>query len=124
MNGVKAMHKKSIFSTFVALGAAIYLAGAPVASAANPAVETAISSGVVGEQADGYLGVVSGKSVSADTKRMVDDVNIKRKAVYTQLAAQKGATVAQVAALTAEKQIEKLSSGQYFQDDTGAWKQK
>ncbi len=118
------MNKKSIFSALVAFGAAIYLAGAPVASAASPAVETAIAAGIVGEQADGYLGIVSGKSADAETERMVDEVNIKRKAVYTQLAAQKGVTVGQVGALTAEKQIAKLSPGEYYQDGSGVWKRK
>lgn len=118
------MNKKSILSTFVALGAAMYLAGAPVASAANPVVDAAIAAGTVGEQADGYLGVVSGKSPDANTQRTVDEVNIKRKAVYTQIAAEKGVTVAQVGTLTAEKQIAKLSSGQYYQDESGAWQKK
>ncbi|MET0546863.1 MAG: YdbL family protein [Caulobacterales bacterium] len=118
------MKKRSIFSFVAAAGAAMYLAGAPVASAASPVIDAAISAGVIGEQADGYLGVVSGKSADAATKRTMEDTNIKRKTVYTQLAAQKGVTVAQVAAVTAEKQIAKLPAGAYYQDGTGTWVRK
>jgi len=124
MAGAKRMKSKSPFTLIAAMGAAIFLAAAPLASAANPVVESAIAAGTVGEQADGYLGVVSGKSVDAQTKRTIDEVNIKRRAAYTQLAAQKGATVDQVAAVVAEKQVAKLPSGAYFQDASGAWKRK
>ena len=120
----KRMNTKSPMTLIAAFGAALFLAVALVASAADPVVESAISSGTIGEQADGYLGVVSGKSVDAQTKRTIDEVNIKRRAVYTQLAAQKGATVDQVAAVVAEKQVAKLPSGAYFQDASGAWKRK
>ncbi len=118
------MKSKSPFTLIAALGAAIFLAAAPLASAANPVVESAIAAGTVGEQADGYLGVVSNKSVDAQTKRTIDEVNIKRRAAYTQLAAQKGVTVDQVAAVVAEKQVDKLPSGAYFQDASGVWKRK
>ena len=118
------MKSKSPFTLLAAMGAALMLAAAPMASAADPVVEAAISAGTVGEQADGYLGVVSGKAVDAQTKRTIDEVNIKRRAAYTQLAAQKGVTVDQVAAVVAEKQVDKLPSGAYFQDASGAWKRK
>ena len=118
------MKLKSPMTLIAAFGVALFLAAAPMASAADPLVEGAIASGIVGEQADGYLGVVGGKSVDAQTKRTIDEVNIKRRAVYTQLAAQKGVSVDQVAAVVAEKQVDKLPSGAYFQDASGAWKRK
>lgn len=124
MTGEKRMKTKSPIALIAAAAAALMLAAAPMASAADPVVESAIAAGTVGEQSDGYLGVVSGKSVDAQTKRTIDEVNIKRRAVYTQLAAQKGATVDQVAAVVAEKQVAKLPSGAYFQDASGAWKRK
>jgi uncharacterized protein len=118
------MKSKSPITLFAALSAALMLAAAPMASAADPVVEAAIAAGTVGEQADGYLGVVSGKSVDPQTQRTIDEVNIKRRTAYTQLAAQKGVTVDQVAAVVAEKQVDKLPSGAYFQDASGAWKRK
>jgi uncharacterized protein len=124
MAGAKLMTFKSPLTLIAAFGAAVFFAMAPVASAADPIIDSAIAAGKVGETADGYLDVVDGKSVDAQTKRTVDEVNIKRRAVYTQLAAQKGVTVDQVAAVVAEKQVDKLPSGAYFQDASGAWKRK
>jgi uncharacterized protein YdbL (DUF1318 family) len=118
------MNKRGFLSAFAAFAASLFLAFGPAAAVANPVIDAAMQAGVIGEQADGYLGVVSGKSPDADTKRAMDEINIKRKAVYTDLAAKAGATVVQVAVVTAEKQIAKLPSGQFYMDGTGAWKQK
>src|SRR3546814_5312536 len=67
--------------------------------AADPVVEQARAQGVVGEQADGYLGFA--KSAAGDLKSRVDAINIKRRAFYTDLAAKRGVTVQEVAAATA-----------------------
>lgn len=66
------------------------------AYAQNAEVKAALSAGTVTEQADGYLGV-SG-SVSSSVKSEVEAINIKRRAAYTNLAAQRGVTVKDVAA--------------------------
>ena len=65
--GAKRMNTKSPMTLIAAFGAALFLAVAPVASAADPVVESAISSGTVGELGDGYLGVVRGMCVEALT---------------------------------------------------------
>jgi uncharacterized protein len=119
------MNKRSIFSALLALGAVLFLAAAPVARAASPAIEAAKSQGLVGEQADGYLGVVSGKSISADLQREVDANNIQRKTYYTEVAAKNGTTVEQAGIATALKLVAtKVASGEYYQDGSGAWKKK
>ena len=56
----------------------------------DPAYAAARSAGQVGEQVDGYLGMISG---GADIRRMVEDINIKRKAVYASKAQEQHATV-------------------------------
>src|SRR3546814_11056327 len=62
-----------------------------------------MAAGTVGEQADGYLGVKG--SVAAAVKAEVDSINIKRRAAYTDLAAKRGVTVADMADATGRKTL-------------------
>jgi uncharacterized protein len=81
------------------------------------------ASGQVGEQADGYLGLVG--SASADVRAQVDGVNIKRRAYYTDLAAKRGAKIEEVAATTAcELFRTKVAPGQYYRLPDGVWRQR
>ena len=81
------------------------------------------ASGQVGEQADGYLGLVG--SASADIRAQVDSVNIKRRAYYTDLAAKRGAKIEEVAATTAcELFRTKVAPGQYYRLPDGVWRQR
>jgi uncharacterized protein len=95
---------------------------APTASAGDPVIDAAISSGTVGERIDGYLGVVG--TADATTVRKVQDINNRRRAVYEQTAKDNNTTVQIVAQLAGEKQIAKLSLGQFYMDDSGVWQSK
>jgi uncharacterized protein len=95
---------------------------APTASAGDPVIDAAISSGTVGERIDGYLGVVG--TADATTVRKVQDINNRRRAVYEQTAKDNNTTVQIVAQLAGEKQIAKLSPGQFYMDDSGVWQSK
>lgn len=111
---------RTLFAGFaLALG---FAALAPAASAGDPVIEAAIEAGDVGERIDGRLGVVG----TADPAliRKVQEINNKRAAVYAQLAQETGTTPAEVARITGEKQIANLKPGQWYMDETGAWKQK
>lgn len=113
----------AIRTVIVAFGLAIAaFAFAPSASAGDPVIDAAISSGQVGERIDGYLGVVS--SADAATTRKVQDVNNRRRAVYEQTAKDNNTTVQIVAQLAGEKQIAKLQPGQFYMDASGSWKSK
>ncbi len=106
--------------------AALALAAAPVlAQGADPVVEAARSSGYVGEQADGYLGVVKAGG-AADLKARVDAINIQRRAIYTDTASAKpGVTVADVGAAAACNQFKnRVAPGQWYRDQTGAWRER
>ncbi|MET0137650.1 MAG: YdbL family protein [Sphingobium sp.] len=93
------------------------------ASAQTPAVSAAISDGSVGEQSDGYLGVNG--SVSADVRSGVEAINIKRRAAYTDLAAKRGVTVADMAAATGCQTLaSRVKSGQAYRIGAGAWQVK
>ena len=81
------------------------------------------ASGQVGEQADGYLGLVG--SAPAAIRAQVDSVNIKRRAYYTDLAAKRGAKIEEVAATTAcELFRTKVAQGQYYRLPDGVWRQR
>ena len=107
-------------SNIIALAAALAVA-APVL-AADPVVESALSSGTVGEQWDGYLGFVS--APSADLKAAVDAINIKRRAGYTQIAAARNVTVDQFAQTTACSTLRAVKPGQAYKLKDGGWRKR
>ena len=110
----------------LAAGISLALAagGASVASAMLQDASAQLrASGQVGEQADGYLGLVG--SAPAAVRAQVDSVNIKRRAYYTDLAAKRGAKIEEVAATTAcELFRTKVSQGQYYRLPDGVWRQR
>lgn len=81
------------------------------------------ATGLVGEQADGYLGLVG--SASADVRAQMDSVNIQRRAAYTQLASQRGATIEEVGAATACTLFaNRVGPGQYYRLPDGVWRRR
>lgn len=107
-------------SNIIAVAAALAVA-APVL-AADPVVESALSSGTVGEQWDGYLGFVS--APSPDLKAAVDAINIKRRAGYTQIAAARNVTVDQFAQTTACSTLRAVKPGQAYKLKDGGWRKR
>jgi uncharacterized protein YdbL (DUF1318 family) len=86
------------------------------------AVEAAKAAGTVGEQADGYLGIVS--SADATTTAAVNDINAGRRAVYSQTAAKSGVTPDAAGQATGAQLIARTPSGQYIKPLGGAWAKK
>jgi uncharacterized protein len=81
------------------------------------------ATGQVGEQADGYLGLVG--SAPANVRAQMDAVNIQRRAYYTQLASRRSATIEEVAAATAcEIFASRVGAGQYYRLTDGVWRQR
>ena len=102
---------------------AIALLCTPVFALQAEEIDAAKQAGVVGEQVDGYLGLVR-DDVPAEVKALVDEVNTRRRTAYAALAAKNGAPVEAVSRLAGEKLIARAGPGEYVRDDTGAWKQK
>src|ERR1044072_1512226 len=76
------------------------------------------ASGLVGEQSDGYLGLVG--SAPAAVRAQMEQVNIQRRAAYTQLAAKRGAPIEEVAAATACQLFAgRVGPGQYYRLPAG-----
>lgn len=85
----------------------------------GPAYAAARSAGQVGEQPDGYLGVVG--SGSPDLRALVNAINIQRKAAYTQKAQASGATVEQLAFTSGCNLIQQTIAGEKYRTPDGAW---
>src|SRR5439155_16509196 len=68
--------------------AAVLLTLAPAAMAQAPAVDAARAAGAIGERYDGYVGVAA--AVSPAVRTQVATINIRRRALYSRLAASKG----------------------------------
>jgi len=93
-------------------------------SSAKATVDAAIARGEIGEQINGYLGIVDGKSPSDAVKNAMSEINIARKAVYTEAASDGVEPASVYATVTGEKQIKKSAPGTYVKDATGVWKKK
>ncbi len=108
----------------VAAAALVITALSQSASAQGAEIEAAKSAGVVGERIDGYLGIVDNGAVDASLRRRLNEINARRRAAYDEVAVEAGATVAQVARVTGEKQIERVPSGQFYMDENSRWVRK
>ena len=85
----------------------------------DPAYENARSAGQVGEKMDGYLGIVGAPSETL--QRMVNDINIKRRAVYADKAKAANATLEEYALTAGCIAIAKTVPGEKYQAPDGSW---
>lgn len=82
------------------------------------------ATGQVGEQANGYLGIVGG-NVAADLRARMNAINVRRRASYTDLAGRRGATIEEVGATMAcELFRTSVLPGQYYRLPDGIWRQR
>ncbi|HBK91761.1 MAG TPA: DUF1318 domain-containing protein [Parvularcula sp.] len=112
--------KKLIAVSLLALTA---FAAAP-ALAASAAIDAAKAQCIVGEQTDGYLGVIDAAKADEALKREVRSINQQRKAAYAELAARNGVTIEQAAQVTAERLLNSAPSGHCIQSSAGGWVKK
>lgn len=116
--------KSRIFrrSGLAAVGGAVALAAiaGPALADRDPAYEAARAAGQVGEMMDGYLGVVG--AGDAELRRMVNDLNIKRKAVYAEKAQAQHATLEEYAFTSGCVLISQTKPGEKYQAPGGGWK--
>ena len=92
------------------------------ASALAVDLQQAKKDGLVGEQLNGYLGLV-GANAPVEVRALIADVNAKRKARYQSIATQNSARLETVELLAGKKAIEKTRPGNYIQSAAG-WKKK
>ena len=99
----------------VALGGIV----TPAFAQRDPAYAAARSAGQVGEKMDGYLGIVG--TETPELRRMVNDINIKRRAVYSQRAQATNATLEEYALTAGCQAILATSAGEKYQAPDGSW---
>ena len=105
------------------VGAGIALLCASAAAAQSPAVVGgAIAAGQIGERYDGYMGAVS--PISPELRRQVNAVNLRRRNLYIQLGARRRVTAEVVGLTAACELIRRLSAGEAYMLQDGAWRRK
>lgn len=113
--------RKTILTVAAAAVLAVGLGG--VARAQDADLHDAVASGIVGEKADGYLGLA--KPAPPEIKARVDAINIRRRAAYTPEAARRGVTLEEWAAAIGCKILAgRVSDGQVYQLPDGVWRVK
>ncbi|WP_324262796.1 YdbL family protein [Altererythrobacter sp. H2] len=85
----------------------------------DPAYENARTGGEVGEKMDGYLGIVVQPTDAL--QRMVNDINIKRRAVYADRAKAANATLEEYALTAGCLAIARTRPGEKYQAPDGTW---
>ena len=120
-NGTMMM-KRNNWITNVFLALLISMMAVSIAAAASPLTQPK-ADGLIGEQANGYIGLVQ-QNVPADVKKLVNDVNAKRKAGYQKIAKKQGTSLAEVERVGGNTAIEKTLRGNYIRDASGNWRKK
>jgi uncharacterized protein YdbL (DUF1318 family) len=107
--------------------AAALLMAEPALAQRDAAIDQARASGIVGEQADGYLGFVPGAQISADLRSRVEQNNMRRRAAYTRRAEAANATASEIGAAVACEVFQdeaRLRPGERYRDAQGVWRQR
>jgi len=86
-------------------------------------LEEAKTQGLVGEQPNGYLGIVQ-PGASADVQALVDDVNQKRRQMYEEIARRNATKLAAVELLAGKTAIDNTKPGNFVQGPSGQWVKK
>ena len=102
----------------------VALSGGVLSTSADAlTLDEARAQGLIGEQSNGYLGLVPGQS-NAAAAALVQQINAKRRAAYQSVADDHGTSLGSVEALAGRKLIGRLGAGQWFQDQGGQWRRR
>lgn len=108
--------RNAILAGFVGLAV---LTAPAIAQQRDPAYAAARAEGKVGEQPDGYLGIVGNPDPAL--QRLVDDINIKRRAVYAEKAKENNATLEAYALTAGCQAIARTVPGEKYRAPDGSW---
>lgn len=120
------MHRRAFIGACAALAATLALAGGAFAQTAEAKakVDAAKAAGIVGEQADGLLGLVNG-SADAATQQAMAEINTGRQAVYREAATRNNVSVEAAGSSTFETVIKpKLKAGEFYKPAGSGWVRK
>lgn len=114
--------KSILFSLLALLALSFAVAGLQVPDAGAADLRSAKAAGYVGEQPNGYLGMIPG--APGDVPALVADINAQRRAAYLSIAQNNGTSLVAVEQLAGQKAIEKTPAGQYVRSPAGQWLRK
>ncbi len=120
MTAMKRMTRRLALTT-IALAAALALV--PVSAPRAQSLDAAKAAGLVGERADGYVGIVD-PAASGGVVAMVQNINGKRRNKYKGVAAKNGTSLQAVEAIAGDKLVRRAKPGEYVMDSTGRWHRK
>ncbi len=95
----------------------------PGAAQDGSALNAYRTAGVIAERFDGYVEVRAADAPS-DVRKLVDEVNAKRRALYSQRARESDVSVEQVGKLFATKIVDTAPPGTYFLQPGGDYVRK
>jgi hypothetical protein len=103
----------------IAATLAIASLASPALAQRDPAYAAARAAGQVGEKIDGYLGIVG--SGTPALQAIVNDINIKRRALYASKAQAANATLDEYALTAGCQAILATTAGEKYQAPDGSW---
>lgn len=104
-------------------GALALVATGPAAAIEDPVLNTAINEQKIGETADGYLAVVDGASVAGEARTRMDQVNLRRRATYTERAQANGVSIEEYArSFGCTLLVKNTPTGAFYRDQGGSWR--
>jgi uncharacterized protein len=86
-------------------------------------LEEAKTQGVVGEQPNGYVGVVQ-PGASAEVQALVNDINQKRRQMYEDIARRNSTKLEAVEMLAGKTAIDNTRAGNFVRSPSGQWVKK
>ena len=103
--------------------AALWVAAAwPAEAQGSPELAAARAAGILGERFDGYLGYSAGAGETV--RRQAGAINIKRRSLYSGLAARRNATVQEVGIAAGCKLLGQVKVGESYMLNDGAWRRR
>ena len=106
----------------LALALAAVSVPASIAAQEASAIVQARAAGAIGERYDGYIGYVA--APSASLRRQVGAVNIKRRALYSDLAARRGVAAQEVGISAGCALLGRVGPGEAYQLGEGGWRRR
>jgi uncharacterized protein YdbL (DUF1318 family) len=96
--------------------------GAVSAAAQTPAMDAARRAGAVGERFDGYLGIAA--PVAAPVQSQLSRINIQRRSLYSNLAANKGVSPSDVGVTAGCQLLARVAIGESYMLADGKWRRR
>jgi len=100
----------------------LLIAIAPAALAQTLVLEAARAAGAIGERYDGYVGIVA--PVSPEVRSQVATINIRRRSLYSSLAARKGVSPQEVGITAGCQLLARVGFGQAYMLAESGWRRR